>query len=98
MGPAIYRFTNLLNSVDRVGISVNFLAVLCDHATISTWRERFHRDTELLCLAVPLFFFCCFFLSLTILNTFENKKGIIKILVYKSVIVIIQIDVIFFAL
>ena len=38
------------------------------------------------------------FLSLTILNTFENKKGIIKILVYKSVIDIIQIDVIFFAL
>ena len=37
------------------------------------------------------------FISLIILNTFENKKGIIKILVYKSVIDIIQIDVIIFA-
>ena len=47
---------------------------------------------------VTLFSSSVVFLSLTILNTFENKKGIIKILVYKSVIDIIQIDVIFFAL
>ena len=46
-----------LNSVDRVGISVNFLAGLCDHATINTWTERFHRDTKLLCLAPPLFLY-----------------------------------------
>ena len=32
-----------------------------------------------------------------VLNVFENKKGIIKILVYGSVIDINQMDVIFFA-
>ena len=38
-------------------------------------------------------------LSFTILNTFENKKGIIKILVYSSVIDIYnQMDVIFFTI
>ena len=37
------------------------------------------------------------FISFTILNTFENKKGIIKILVYSSVIDIYnQMDVICF--
>ena len=35
-------------------------------------------------------------LSFTILNTFENKKGVIKILVYRSVIDINQIGWIFF--
>ena len=47
---------------------------------------------------ITLFSSSVVFISLTILNTVENKKGIIKILVYKSVIDIIQIDVIFFAL
>ena len=47
---------------------------------------------------ITLFSSSVVFISLTILNTFENKKGIIKILVYKSVIDIIHIDVIFFAL
>ena len=38
-------------------------------------------------------------LSFTIFNTFENKKGIIKILVYNSVIDIYnQMDVIFFTI
>ena len=38
-------------------------------------------------------------LSFTVLNTFENKKGIIKILVYSSVIDIYnQMDVIFFTI
>ena len=38
-------------------------------------------------------------LSFTILNTFENKKGIITILVYSSVIGIYNsIDVIFFTI
>ena len=38
-------------------------------------------------------------LSFTILNTFENKKGIIKILVYSSVTDIYnQMDVIFFTI
>ena len=38
-------------------------------------------------------------ISFTILNTFENNKGIIKILVYSSVIdIYIQTDVIFFTI
>ena len=37
-------------------------------------------------------------LSFTILNVFENKIGIIKILVYSSVIDINRINVIFFAI
>ena len=38
-------------------------------------------------------------LSFTIFNTFKNKKGIIKILVYKSVLDIYnQTDVIFFTI
>ena len=37
-------------------------------------------------------------LSFTILNVFENKKGIIKILVYSSVIDINRNNVIFFAI
>ena len=39
---------------------------------------------------------CC--LSFAILNTFEDKKGIIKILVTNSAIDINQIDVILFAI
>ena len=41
---------------------------------------------------VKLVGFC---LSFTILNIFENKKGIIKILVYGSIIDVNQINVIF---
>ena len=37
-------------------------------------------------------------LSFTTLNVIENKKCIIKILVYRSVIDINQLDVIFFAI
>ena len=37
-------------------------------------------------------------LSFTISNVFENKKVIIKILVYNSVIDFSQMDVIFFAI
>ena len=37
----------------------------------------------------------CFSFSFTVLNVFENKKGIIKILVYSSAIDINQMEVIF---
>ena len=55
--------------------------------------ERFYwRDEKMLSSSVVC-------LSFTILNTFENKKGIIKILVYSSVIDIYnQMDVFFFTI
>ena len=55
--------------------------------------ERFHQcDEKMLSSSVVC-------LSFTILNTFENKKGIIKILVYSSIIDIYnQMDVIFFTI
>ena len=51
---------------------------------INTLTKRFHKPVG--CL------------SFTIFNIFENKKGVIKILVYTSVNDIYQINVIFFAI
>ena len=59
----------------------------------STLTKQFHRDGKILMLSSS--FFC---LSFTILNTFDNKKGIIKILVYSSVVDINQINVIVFVI
>ena len=50
-------------------------------ATVNTLTKRFHREKKILMLSSLV---VCF--SFTILNVFENKKGIIKILVYSSVI------------
>ena len=51
------------------------------NVTIKTLREPFHCDKKMLSSSVVC-------LSFTILNTFETKKGIIKILVYSSVITV----------
>ena len=57
---------------------------------IKTLKEQFHCDEKMLSSSVVCL------LSFTILDTFENKKGtIIIILVYSSVIDINQLDVIF---
>ena len=53
----------------------------------TTLTKRFHHDEKII-MFISLSVFC---LSFTILNTFENKKGVIKILVYSSVIDINQI-------
>ena len=63
-------------------------------ATIDTLRERFHRHYEKI-LMLSSWVVC---LSFKILNTFENEKGIVKILVNSFVIDIHQIDMIFFAI
>ena len=63
-------------------------------ATIDTLRERFHRHDEKI-LMLSSWVVC---LSFKILNTFENEKGIVKILVNSFVIDIHQIDMIFFAI
>ena len=47
-----------------------------------TLTKRFHDD-EIIIMFISLSVIC---LSFTILNTFKNKKGVIKILVYSSVI------------
>ena len=56
---------------------------------IKTLKEQFHCDEKMLCSSVVCL------LSFTILDTFENKKGTIIILVYSSVNDINQLDVIF---
>ena len=48
---------------------------------MKTLREPFHCDKKMLSSSVVC-------LSFTILNTFETKKGIIKILVYSAVITV----------
>ena len=58
------------------------------NATINALTKRFHPDEKILAHR----------LSFTTLNVIENKKCIIKILVYRSVIDINQLDVIFFAI
>ena len=63
------------------------------NATINTLTKRIHRDEKILRLNSS--FVCLFF---TILKVFETKKGVIKILVYSSVIDINEMDVIFFAI
>ena len=63
---------------------------MCDkYVMIKTLKEQFHCDEKMLSSSVVCL------LSFTILDTFENKKGTIIILVYSSVIDINQLDVIF---
>lgn len=63
------------------------------NATINTLTERFLRDEKIRMLSSSVVY-----LSFAILNTFDNKKGVIKIVVYSSVIDINQLmDVILFA-
>ena len=45
--------------------------------------EQFDHDEKILMLSLSLVF-----LSSTVLNAFENRKGIVKILVYGSIIII----------
>ena len=59
------------------------------NATVNTLTERFLRDEKILTLSSS-----DVYLSFAILNTFEKMKGVIKILVYSSVIDINQMDVI----
>ena len=59
------------------------------NATVNTLTERFLRDEKILTLSSS-----DVYLSFAILNTFEKMKGVIKILVYSSVIEIDQMDVI----
>ena len=59
------------------------------NATVNTLTERFLRDEKILTLSSS-----DVYLSFSILNTFEKMKGVIKILVYSSVIDINQMDVI----
>ena len=59
------------------------------NATVNTLTERFLRDEKILTLSSS-----DVYLSFAILDTFEKMKGVIKILVYSSVIDINQMDVI----
>ena len=59
------------------------------NATVNTLTERFLRDEKILTLSSS-----DVYLSFAILNTFKKIKGVIKILVYSSVIDINQMDVI----
>ena len=59
------------------------------NATVNTLTERFLRDEKILTLSSS-----DVYLSFAILNTFKKMKGVIKILVYSSVININQMDVI----
>ena len=59
------------------------------NATVNTLTERFLRDEKILTLSSS-----DVYLSFAILNTFKKMKGVIKILVYSSVIDINQMDVI----
>ena len=59
------------------------------NATVNTLTERFLRDEKILTLSSS-----DVYLSFAILNTFEKMKGVIKILVYSSIIDINQMDVI----
>jgi len=63
------------------------------NATINTLTERFLRDEKIRMLSSSVVY-----LSFAIFNTFDNKKGVIKIVVYSSVIDINQMDVILFAM
>ena len=57
----------------------------------TTLTERFHCYEKII-MFIGLSVIC---LPFTILNTFENKKGVIKTLVYSSVIDINQIGLMF---
>ena len=60
------------------------------NAMINTLTERFLRDEKIHMLSSSVVY-----LSFAILNTFKNKNGVTKILVYSSVVVM---DVILFAM
>ena len=79
------------NSSRYLKANVNFLFCVIN-ATINTLTERFLRDEKIRMLSSSVVY-----LSFAILNTFDNKKGVIKIVVYSSVIDINQMDVILFA-
>ena len=64
--------------------NINFVFCMINATTLT---KRFHHDEKII-MFISLSVFC---LSFTILNTFENKKGVIKILAYSSVIDINQI-------
>ena len=53
------------------------------NAMINMLTEQFDHDEKILMLSLSLVF-----LSSTVLNAFENRKGIVKILVYGSTIII----------
>ena len=53
------------------------------NAMINMLTEQFDCDEKILMLSLSI---VC--LSSTVLNAFENKKGIIKILVYSSIVII----------
>ena len=67
---------------------INFMFCVIN-ATVNTLTERFLRDEKILTLSSS-----DVYLSFAILNTFKKMKGVIKILVYSSVIDINQMDVI----
>ena len=77
------------NSARYVKANVNFMFCVIN-ATINTLTERFLRDEKIHMLSSSVVY-----LSFAILNTFKNKKGVTKILVYSSVVVM---DVILFAM
>ena len=54
----------------------------------TTLTKRFHDDEKII-MFISLSVIC---LSFTILNTFENKKGVTKILVYSSSVFIDRVD------
>ena len=53
------------------------------NAMINPLPEQFDHDENTLMLSLSIVF-----LSSTVLNVFKNKKGIVKILVYSSIITI----------
>ena len=53
------------------------------NAMINMLTEQFDHDEKVLMLS-----FSIVFLSSTVLNAFENKKGIVKILVYSFITII----------
>ena len=74
------------NSVRYLKANVNYVFCVIN-ATINRLGEQFHCDQKILMFSSSV---VC--LSFTIENIFKNKKGTIKIVVYKSVIEINQID------
>ena len=77
------------NSAKYLKANIKFMFCVIN-ATVNTLTERFLRDEKILMLSSSVVY-----LSFAILSTFENRKGVIKILVYSSVIDINQMDVIF---
>ena len=70
------------NSVRYLKASITF-TVCVINAMINMLTEQFDCDEKILMLSLSI---VC--LSSTVLNALENKKGIIKILVYSSIVII----------